>query len=73
MSISNDKLHFQLINVLAQIGITYFLCYLIMGLQFRWQAAYRGGHPDRALGAVCGLSGNRRTVPIENDEYRGGD
>jgi len=38
MSISRGKLHFQLINVLAQIGITYFLCYLIMQLKFRWQA-----------------------------------
>ncbi len=32
------RMHFQLINVLAQIGITYFLCYLIMQLRFRWQA-----------------------------------
>ena len=39
MSIDRGTLHFQLINVLAQIGITYFLCYLIMQLQFRWQAA----------------------------------
>ena len=38
MSIARGKLHFQLINVLAQIGITYFLCYLIMQLKFRWQA-----------------------------------
>lgn len=38
MSISSGKMHFQLINVLAQIGITYFLCYLIMHLAFRWQA-----------------------------------
>lgn len=38
MSISRGKLHFQLINVLAQIGITYFLSYLIMQLKFRWQA-----------------------------------
>jgi len=38
MSIDANKLHFQLINVLAQIGITYFLCYLIMHLKFRWQA-----------------------------------
>jgi predicted acyltransferase len=30
--------HFQMINVLAQIGITYFACYFIMKLQFRWQA-----------------------------------
>jgi predicted acyltransferase len=37
MSISADRLHFQLINVLAQIGITYFLSYLIMQLKFRWQ------------------------------------
>ena len=38
MSIARGKMHFQLINVLAQIGITYFLCYLIMQLKFRWQA-----------------------------------
>jgi len=38
MSISSGKLHFQLINVLAQIGLTYFFCYLIMQLEFRWQA-----------------------------------
>jgi hypothetical protein len=38
MSIDANKLQFQLINVLAQIGITYFLCYLIMQLEFRWQA-----------------------------------
>ena len=38
MSISRGKMHFQLINVLAQIGITYFLCYLILQLRFRWQA-----------------------------------
>jgi heparan-alpha-glucosaminide N-acetyltransferase len=39
ISISGGKLSFQLINVLAQIGITYFLCYPIMQLEFRWQAA----------------------------------
>jgi predicted acyltransferase len=39
ISISGGRLSFQLINVLAQIGITYFLCYLIMRLEFRWQAA----------------------------------
>jgi heparan-alpha-glucosaminide N-acetyltransferase len=38
VSISSGKLHFQMINVLAQIGLTYFLCYLIMQLEFRWQA-----------------------------------
>ncbi|MGE5645950.1 MAG: acyltransferase family protein [Acidobacteriota bacterium] len=38
MSVSAGKLHFQLINVLAQIGITYVLAYLIMQLKFRWQA-----------------------------------
>jgi predicted acyltransferase len=42
MSISAGRLHFQLINVLAQIGLTYFLCYLIMKLEFRWQAAIAG-------------------------------
>jgi predicted acyltransferase len=39
MSVGSGKLNFQLINVLAQIGITYFLAYLIMQLKFRWQAA----------------------------------
>jgi predicted acyltransferase len=38
ISIGDGRLSFQLINVLAQIGITYFLCYLIMQLRFRWQA-----------------------------------
>ncbi len=38
MSISRGRMHFQLINVLAQIGITYLLCYFIMQLKFRWQA-----------------------------------
>jgi predicted acyltransferase len=38
ISIGEGRLSFQLINVLAQIGITYFLCYLIMQLKFRWQA-----------------------------------
>jgi len=38
ISIGEGRLSFQLINVLAQIGITYFLCYLIMQLRFRWQA-----------------------------------
>ena len=37
ISISAGRLQFQLINVLAQIGITYFLCYLIMQLRFRLQ------------------------------------
>jgi predicted acyltransferase len=43
MSISRGTLHFQLINVLAQIGLTYFLCYLIMQLKFRWQAVIAAG------------------------------
>lgn len=38
ISIGSGRMSFQLINVLAQIGITYFLCYLIMQLRFRWQA-----------------------------------
>jgi predicted acyltransferase len=38
ISIGDGRLSFQLINVLAQVGITYFLCYLIMQLGFRWQA-----------------------------------
>ncbi len=38
MSIAAGRPFVQLTNVLAQIAITYFLCYLIMQLQFRWQA-----------------------------------
>ena len=38
ISIGEGAFHFQLINVLAQVGITYFLAYLIMQLRFRWQA-----------------------------------
>jgi len=38
ISIGDGQLSFQLINVLAQVGICYFLTYLIMQLQFRWQA-----------------------------------
>src|SRR5579872_2671624 len=38
ISIGEGQLSFQLINVLAQVGITYFLAYLIMQLRFRWQA-----------------------------------
>jgi heparan-alpha-glucosaminide N-acetyltransferase len=37
MSISRGTMYFQLINVLAQIGLTYFICYLIIQLEFRWQ------------------------------------
>ena len=39
ISIGEGHMFFQLINVLAQVGITYFLAYLIMQLRFRWQAA----------------------------------
>jgi len=34
---------FQLINVLAQIAFTYFLTYLILQMQFRWQVAAAAG------------------------------
>ncbi len=39
ISIQRGRMEFQLTNVLAQIALTYFLCYLIMQLEFRWQAA----------------------------------
>src|SRR5215470_18496815 len=42
ISIGNGRMHFQLINVLAQIGITYFLCYLIVQLRWSWQALISG-------------------------------
>ncbi len=38
MSISAGRLHFQLINVLAQIGFTYFICYWLIKLSFKGQA-----------------------------------
>jgi len=38
MSISRGEPHFQLINVLAQIGFTYFICYGLMQASFRFQA-----------------------------------
>lgn len=38
-SISAGALRFQLINVLCQIAFTYFLCFLIMQLRFRYQLA----------------------------------
>jgi len=38
ISVSAGKLGFQLINVLSQIAFTYLLCFLIMQLEFRWQA-----------------------------------
>lgn len=37
MSISANRLHFQLINVLSQIGFTYLLSFLVLQLRFRWQ------------------------------------
>jgi predicted acyltransferase len=38
ISIGGGRLSFQLINVLAQVGITYFLAYLITQLKVHWQA-----------------------------------
>lgn len=37
MSVSDNQLSFQLINVLCQIALTYFFCFLIMQLPFRLQ------------------------------------
>jgi heparan-alpha-glucosaminide N-acetyltransferase len=37
MSISANRLHFQMINVLSQIAFTYLLSYFILQLRFRWQ------------------------------------
>lgn len=48
MCIAASRLHFQLINVLSQIAFTYFACFLIMQLRFRYQvlaaAAILAGH-----------------------------
>jgi heparan-alpha-glucosaminide N-acetyltransferase len=41
--VSDQKLQFQLINVLSQIAFTYFLTYLILQLPFRGQAASAAG------------------------------
>jgi predicted acyltransferase len=37
--VSDQKVQFQLINVLSQIAFTYILTYLILQLEFRWQVA----------------------------------
>jgi predicted acyltransferase len=37
LSIQRHHLFFQLTNVLSQIALTYFLCYLILQLRLRWQ------------------------------------
>jgi len=42
MSVSRGELHFQLINVLAQIGLAYFCCYWILRLPFRGQLIAAG-------------------------------
>jgi len=36
--VSDQRIHFQLINVLSQIAFTYFFTYLIIQMEFRWQA-----------------------------------
>ncbi len=36
--VSDHRVHFQLINVLSQMAFTYFLTYLILQMEFRWQA-----------------------------------
>ncbi|MGH9630307.1 MAG: acyltransferase family protein [Bryobacteraceae bacterium] len=39
---SRGEIQFGLINVLSQIAFTYFFCFLIMQLEFRWQALSAG-------------------------------
>lgn len=39
---ADQQLRFQLINVLSQIAFTYFLTYLILQLEFRWQVLTAG-------------------------------
>ncbi len=39
---SRGEISFGLINVLSQIAFTYFFCFLIMQLKFRWQAVAAG-------------------------------
>lgn len=36
--VADQRIRFQLINVLSQIAFTYFLTYLIIQMKFRWQA-----------------------------------
>lgn len=42
ISVSAGKASFQLVNVLSQIAFTYFFCFLIMQMRFRWQAVTAG-------------------------------
>jgi heparan-alpha-glucosaminide N-acetyltransferase len=39
ISVSEQHIQFQLINVLSQIAFAYFLTYLILQMEFRWQIA----------------------------------
>ena len=41
-AVSDGGIHFQLINVLCQIAFTYLFCFLIMQMEFRWQAVAAG-------------------------------
>ena len=43
MSVSAGEPHFQLINVLAQIGLAYLVCYAVMQLPFKTQLAAGAG------------------------------
>jgi len=42
ISIAAGQMRFQLINVLAQMGFTYFICYWLMKLRFKAQAIWAG-------------------------------
>lgn len=42
VSIAGANLSFQLINVLAQMAFTYFFCFLILQMRFRWQVVAAG-------------------------------
>ncbi|UCB60970.1 MAG: DUF5009 domain-containing protein [Candidatus Bathyarchaeota archaeon] len=58
--IAEQRIYFQLINVLSQIALTYFLTYLLLPLKFRWQvvsgAAILVGHSVLFMGYPSGFS-----------------
>jgi predicted acyltransferase len=43
MIVAEQRIHFQLINVLSQIAFTYFFTFLILQLRFRWQVTTAAG------------------------------
>ena len=67
----SDPYRFQMINVLCQIALTYFLVFWIMRLRFRWQAVVRPGPAGVPHGPIPSVRGSRRAV-FTGGQHRAG-